>query len=79
MPTQHPATHSPRLKNQVPPKVVALGDSLTYGYGDWEQGGWVDRSSQMSDSAIAERIGSAIYDSKIPPPRTTSPSYQTAA
>jgi lysophospholipase L1-like esterase len=43
MPIQYPATHSPRLKNQVPPKVVALGDSLTYGYGDWEQGGWVDR------------------------------------
>ena len=41
------AAHSPQikphLKMQVPPKVVALGDSLTYGYGDWEQGGWVDR------------------------------------
>ncbi|MCM1981367.1 GDSL-type esterase/lipase family protein [Lyngbya confervoides BDU141951] len=26
-----------------PPKVVAIGDSLTYGYGDPVGGGWVDR------------------------------------
>jgi lysophospholipase L1-like esterase len=31
------------LKPQVTLKVVALGDSLVYGYGDAEGGGWVER------------------------------------
>jgi lysophospholipase L1-like esterase len=27
----------------IPPKLVVLGDSLVYGYGDAEAGGWVER------------------------------------
>jgi lysophospholipase L1-like esterase len=30
-------------KTLVPPKVIVLGDSLVYGYGDAECGGWVER------------------------------------
>ncbi len=33
----------PVPKYPVPVKVVALGDSLVYGYGDFEGGGWVER------------------------------------
>ena len=32
-----------KLERQQPLKVVALGDSLTYGYGDYVGGGWVER------------------------------------
>ncbi|MEL6578848.1 MAG: GDSL-type esterase/lipase family protein [Cyanobacteria bacterium J06621_12] len=32
-----------KLKRQQPLKVIALGDSLTYGYGDFVGGGWVER------------------------------------
>ncbi|WP_019507040.1 GDSL-type esterase/lipase family protein [Pleurocapsa sp. PCC 7319] len=32
-----------KLKRQQPLKVVALGDSLIYGYGDFVGGGWVER------------------------------------
>ncbi|WP_299406075.1 GDSL-type esterase/lipase family protein [Acaryochloris sp. IP29b_bin.148] len=44
----HSLSDSPRLKQPVPKfpvplKFVALGDSLVYGYGDPEGGGWVDR------------------------------------
>lgn len=37
--TQTPQPHS----QSVPLRVVALGDSLIYGYGDPEGGGWVER------------------------------------
>ena len=30
-------------KTAQPLKVLAIGDSLVYGYGDWSGGGWVDR------------------------------------
>lgn len=36
------ATNFPRLERQ-PLKIVALGDSLVYGFGDPEGGGWVER------------------------------------
>lgn len=32
-----------KLQSQQPLKVVALGDSLIYGYGDYVGGGWVER------------------------------------
>ncbi len=32
-----------KLQRQQPLKVVALGDSLIYGYGDYVGGGWVER------------------------------------
>jgi lysophospholipase L1-like esterase len=47
------------LKSRVPLKVVALGDSLIYGYGDAEGGGWVERlrrqglSPELSSAAPA--------------------------
>lgn len=44
----HSLSVSPQLKQPtpkfpVPLKLVALGDSLVYGYGDPEGGGWVER------------------------------------
>ncbi|MGI8935584.1 MAG: GDSL-type esterase/lipase family protein [Phormidesmis sp.] len=37
--------HSPLMRavSAHPKKVIAIGDSLIYGYGDGEGGGWVDR------------------------------------
>ena len=32
-----------RAVSTHPKKVIAIGDSLIYGYGDGEGGGWVDR------------------------------------
>ncbi|MEM9137003.1 MAG: GDSL-type esterase/lipase family protein, partial [Cyanobacteria bacterium P01_F01_bin.42] len=53
----------PKLKVPVPPKVVALGDSLTYGYGDWEQGGWVDRLKRHWMRPDAQgRPGPVLYN-----------------
>lgn len=43
MDRRFPFNSSPQLKVPVPPKVVALGDSLVYGYGDPVYGGWVER------------------------------------
>lgn len=40
---QHPTLKRPVPKRPVPLKVVALGDSLVYGFGDIEGGGWVER------------------------------------
>ncbi|MEM7592009.1 MAG: GDSL-type esterase/lipase family protein [Cyanobacteria bacterium P01_A01_bin.83] len=34
---------SRKLQRQQPLKVIALGDSLIYGYGDFVGGGWVER------------------------------------
>jgi len=31
------------IANPIPKKIVALGDSVIYGYGDTEGGGWVER------------------------------------
>lgn len=38
-----PASAQFRQVNSHPMKIVALGDSLVYGYGDHEGGGWVER------------------------------------
>lgn len=39
-----PATTPLRSSSpQNPLKVVAIGDSFVYGYGDWEGGGWAER------------------------------------
>jgi lysophospholipase L1-like esterase len=37
-----------RLKQVHPQKIVVLGDSLVYGYGDPEGGGWVERLRRLS-------------------------------
>jgi lysophospholipase L1-like esterase len=36
-------TSTQTFKSQQPLKIIALGDSLVYGYGDPEGGGWVER------------------------------------
>ncbi|NEP08884.1 MAG: G-D-S-L family lipolytic protein [Symploca sp. SIO1A3] len=38
-----PALQSIRTKHRLPLKLVVLGDSLIYGFGDPEGGGWVER------------------------------------
>jgi lysophospholipase L1-like esterase len=48
------------LKSHVPLKVVALGDSLIYGYGDPEGGGWVERLRRQALSP--ERLGPIVYN-----------------
>ncbi|MEM6449895.1 MAG: GDSL-type esterase/lipase family protein [Cyanobacteria bacterium P01_D01_bin.105] len=40
--TQHRQAYQPAIATH-PKKVIAIGDSLVYGYGDNEGGGWVDR------------------------------------
>jgi lysophospholipase L1-like esterase len=39
----NPRNSSLSFKNQHPLKIIALGDSLIYGYGDFVGGGWVER------------------------------------
>ena len=54
-----PKSHSTRLAHQ-PLKLVALGDSLIYGFGDPVGGGWVERlrrSWMQPDS-----LGHAVYN-----------------
>jgi len=42
--TAYPKTYSSKGRRAtVPKKVIAIGDSLVYGYGDSEGGGWVER------------------------------------
>ena len=40
--SNHRVLHE-KLKRQQPLKVIAMGDSLTYGFGDFVGGGWVER------------------------------------
>ncbi len=49
----------PTPKHSVPLKVIALGDSLIYGFGDPEGGGWVDRLRRqwMQDGPILYNLG----------------------
>ena len=54
------AERSFSLKSHVPLKVVALGDSLIYGYGDPEGGGWVERLRRQALSP--ERPGPILYN-----------------
>lgn len=35
--------HSSTRQNLSSLRLIALGDSVVYGYGDWEGGGWVER------------------------------------
>ncbi|WP_036028143.1 GDSL-type esterase/lipase family protein [Leptolyngbya sp. PCC 6406] len=39
----HPQVSSPQVAIAQPRRIVAIGDSLIYGYGDPEGGGWVER------------------------------------
>ena len=46
-----------QLKSKHPLKVVAIGDSLVYGYGDFVGGGWVERlRRQWMSPAAGERV-----------------------
>lgn len=51
---------SPRPKHTVPLKVIAIGDSLIYGFGDPEGGGWVERLRRrwmQADGPILYNLG----------------------
>lgn len=56
----YPGQNRFSLRVPVPLKVVALGDSLIYGYGDSEGGGWVERLRRQGLSP--ERPGAIIYN-----------------
>ena len=43
-----------QLKSKTPPKIIAVGDSLIYGYGDFVGGGWVERLRRQWMSPEAE-------------------------
>ena len=49
-----------KLKRKQPLKVVALGDSLIYGYGDFVGGGWVERLRRQWMSPQGE--GHVLYN-----------------
>jgi lysophospholipase L1-like esterase len=56
-----PFTRSPIISNiQAEKRVVAIGDSLVYGYGDPEGGGWVERLRRQW--LQPESPGHAIYN-----------------
>jgi lysophospholipase L1-like esterase len=46
--TQYNPRTSSLLAKSYPKKVVVLGDSLVYGFGDFEGGGWVERIRRQS-------------------------------
>ncbi len=50
------AQHS---KVKIPPKVIVLGDSIVYGYGDLTGGGWVERLKRqwMVDGPVLYNLG----------------------
>lgn len=50
----------PRQKVAIPKKVVAVGDSLIYGYGDSEGGGWVERLRR--ESLDPQQPGPIVYN-----------------
>ncbi|MDA0866715.1 MAG: GDSL-type esterase/lipase family protein, partial [Cyanobacteria bacterium] len=52
-------THSPLLASK-PKRIVAVGDSLVYGYGDPEGGGWVERLRRRW--LQPETPGHAVYN-----------------
>ncbi|MGB8701205.1 MAG: GDSL-type esterase/lipase family protein [Thermosynechococcaceae cyanobacterium] len=51
---------APVLKSHVPLKIVVLGDSLVYGYGDPEGGGWVERLRRQG--LDPDRSGPIFYN-----------------
>lgn len=70
------STPAPNLAPAVhPPKLVALGDSLVYGYGDPEQGGWAEllRRHWMGQTLSAGAPNSAVLGPGAPSPGAPSP------
>ncbi len=53
-------SRGPVPKSHIPLKVVALGDSLIYGYGDPEGGGWVERLRRRALSP--DQPGPILYN-----------------
>ncbi len=53
-------TPSQLLNQTLPLKIVALGDSLVYGYGDPDGGGWVERLHRQWLSP--ESAGHVLYN-----------------
>ena len=49
-----------KLQQKQPLKVIALGDSLVYGYGDFVGGGWVERLRRQWTSPVGE--GHVLYN-----------------
>lgn len=49
-----------KLKQQQPLRIIALGDSLIYGYGDFDGGGWVERLRRQWMSPEGE--GHVLYN-----------------
>jgi len=70
--TAKTATTSPQLltaleeKVKHPLKIVVVGDSLVYGYGDYEGGGWVERLRRrwMSPNLLANQISNQLSSSQ---------------
>ncbi len=59
MVASHPSpTFGITLKQQHPQKVVVLGDSLVYGFGDAEGGGWVERLRRLT---LAPGLPGAVF------------------
>ncbi|MEL6939754.1 MAG: GDSL-type esterase/lipase family protein [Cyanobacteria bacterium J06598_1] len=61
-PQASPSKKPQRLSERVithPKKVVAIGDSLVYGYGDGEGGGWVERLRR--EWLTPEKSGPILY------------------
>lgn len=67
-------THSPMqlsvVKNDCQPlKILALGDSLVYGFGDPEGGGWVERLRRWW--MLPDNVGHVLYNLGVRGDRTT--------
>ncbi len=55
-----PSPSATDLRSTHPQKVVAIGDSCVYGFGDPEGGGWVERLRRLS--LAPERAGAVFYN-----------------
>ena len=54
-----PIANRPRFPKN-PLKIVAMGDSFVYGYGDWDGGGWVERLKRFWQRP--DREGHILYN-----------------